>query len=468
MFELFTAMFKEEWRIHTTLFGTTGFVLFPLLLTFFALAGGLFWPFFSDVVPAHTLVVLTHYSFVLAGMSVGAFGLFGREVMNRRFGQASMIAYSSRSLPVSEQGILLNFFLKDTAYYLLLWVAPFIAGVALAMPFNGLAFTYIPRFILSLSLSFLIGLAIAFILSTLYVHSPRLLLGVLLTTFISAALIVGFGHVSMVSLLPSLEFFFTLSGKSLITAIVLITVLCALSIRFVRVDYRETTQHFTNALDGLASRFPWSPDRHFIAKDVIDLSRSEGGIGKIIFSFLLPVAFIWIALFVLMRFIPNVNILVTFSILLGVISSTIYNWVTEFDLFTSYAFLPIEVSTVMRAKLQSYGLLNLVSFAILIAAAFGTGQYLLLFPALVSFVSVSFYAVAVTIFFTGLSPSIMLYNAKVYGPYLGLVCPVLLLLIFLAIPNPWFVVASTFLVPISWYLLHRGFNRWSLWQQPNF
>ncbi|MDD1669627.1 MAG: hypothetical protein LUO97_07490, partial [Methanomicrobiales archaeon] len=103
MLELFVAMIREEWRIHSTLFGSAGFILFPLLIVFFSLVAALFWPVFLDVLPAQMAVTLVHACYLLAGASVGGFGLFGREVMNRRFGQASLIAYSSRSLPVSEQ-----------------------------------------------------------------------------------------------------------------------------------------------------------------------------------------------------------------------------------------------------------------------------------------------------------------------------------------------------------------------------
>jgi hypothetical protein len=178
--------------------------------------------------------------------------------------------------------------------------------------------------------------------------------------------------------------------------------------------------------------------------------------------------FIWIALFILLRFIPMLSQIMVFAILLGVVSSTIYNWVTEFDLFASYSFLPVGAATVIRGKLESYGLLNLVSVAILVAAGFGTGQAVLLLPALLTFASVSFYAVAVTVYVGGLSPSVMLYNAKVYVPYLGLITPVLLFLLFVSIPNPWFCLASLCLIPAGWFVLGKAFSRWSAVEQPGF
>ena len=32
MFELFTSMLKEEWRIHSTMFGSLSFALFPVVI----------------------------------------------------------------------------------------------------------------------------------------------------------------------------------------------------------------------------------------------------------------------------------------------------------------------------------------------------------------------------------------------------------------------------------------------------
>jgi hypothetical protein len=468
MLELFTAMVREEWRVHTSLFGTSGFATFPLLLTFFAFAGALIWPLFTDVLPSREAVLLIHYSFVLAGASVGAFGLFGREVMNRRFGQASLIAYSSRSLPISEKSILLNFVLKDTVYYLFFWVFPFVAGLAFAAPWIGIALTYIPLLLITLSLSFLIGLSFVFLLSTVYVHSSRLLILVVLAVGAGGAAAAHFTGTSMEGLLPPLQFFTSPSVYMLVISALLIVIPIALSIQFLKIDFQETTHRFASALNTLEGNLRWSPYAHFIAKDALDLSRSEGGVGKIIFSFLLPVIFIGIALFVLGRFIPGIRFLMVFAILLGVISSTIYNWVTEFDVFASYTFLPVRVSTVIRAKLHSYVLLNLVSVVILLGAGIGSGEPVLLIPAFATFISVSLYAVSVTIYFTGLSPTLMLYNARVYVPYLVLIAPVLLALIFLSLPNPWFSLSSLLCIPAGGYILHRGFVRWDGETQPSF
>jgi len=107
--EILKAMIKEEWRLHTSLFGSRMFALFPLLIGMSAFIISLFLPYMTKVMTIGQMLQSAHYLFIFFGVSIGAFGLFGREVMNRRFGQASLIAYSSRSLPISERIIFLNF-----------------------------------------------------------------------------------------------------------------------------------------------------------------------------------------------------------------------------------------------------------------------------------------------------------------------------------------------------------------------
>ena len=39
MFELFTNMVKEEWRVHSTMFGSLSFALFPVMIFGIAFMG---------------------------------------------------------------------------------------------------------------------------------------------------------------------------------------------------------------------------------------------------------------------------------------------------------------------------------------------------------------------------------------------------------------------------------------------
>lgn len=460
---LLKAMIKEEWRIHSTLFGSFMFALFPIILLSFSFIGSLFLPLFQAMMPGRTIAMMLHYMFVLFGVSVGGFGLFGREAMNRRFGQASLLAYSSRSLPISERSIFLDFFVKDVIFYFVLWVLPITAGIGMALPFLQINLN-IFLILLTLSLSFLIGLSAVFLLSTIYAHSSKLMIFLLVVIALAAT---SAFNISLINPLPSLSFFLAPTPEKLYFSLLLIIIPSGLSLIFLKVDYPQKKRHFKNSLDSLSKNIGTKYSQ-FIAKDFLDLHRSEGGLGKIIFSFLFPLLILWFLLSIFLNFLPGANFLVVFSLFLGIISSSIYNWLTEFDLFSAYAFLPVKVSSVIKSKLISYIIINLISLLILIVATLYSGQFAFFLPALFIFLSVSSYALAITLHLTGLYPNILLYNAKTFALYIFTISPVLLVLIFLSVWNPFSLIFSPILIPLSLAIIRKSYNKWDTWQNPTF
>ncbi len=392
----------------------------------------------------------------------------GREFMNRRFGQASLVAYASRSLPVSERRIFAAFLVKDTVYYILLYVLPFAVGFAAATPFISLDPAWGLLAFVSLTLAFLMGLSIVCFLSTLYAHSVALLAGTVVVLGVLALAALHLGAITVSTALPPYAFFLDPGPGPLALALLLILVPSAVSVLFVTVEYPDRTKRFNNSLDPLAERLRALGSAHFIAKDALDLLRSEGGAGKVIFSFLLPIGLIWVCLQVLIRFIPGIDPLVVFAVLLGVISATIYNWLTEFDSFSSYTFLPVAVSEVIDSKLKSYGLLGLLPVAVLVLAAATSGGAGTFLPALAAFLSVSAYTLAVTVYLTGLYPNVMLYSAGVFLRYLLAISPALLLLIFASIVDPAYAFGSLLLIVPAALLLSRGRVKWQAWEMPGY
>ena len=176
MFDIFKSMIKEEWRMHSNLFGNSGFALFPVFIFLFTFFVSLVLPVFREIFTDAQIALGMHYFFLLVGGMVGAFGLMGREFMNRRFGQASLIAYSSRTLPVSQRLIFVNFLVKDIVYYFVLYVLPFIAGFALAAELVPAGNFHLPgtllTLLLTLSLSFMIGLSLVFFY-LLFMHTQE-------------------------------------------------------------------------------------------------------------------------------------------------------------------------------------------------------------------------------------------------------------------------------------------------------
>ncbi len=204
MFELFTNMVKEEWRVHSTMFGSLSFALFPVMIFAIAFMGSFLIPLIQSTLPAGNLTLIVHGTYLMLGIMVGGFGLLGNEVMNRRFGQASLLAYSSRSLPLSEKFIFANFVIKDTVYYFFLWVLPFGLGYVLASPYIGVPPGDALLLLLTLTLSFLFGLCGVFFLSAVYIRSRPALLLILVALCAGVAGLVLMTGVNPVLLFPPL------------------------------------------------------------------------------------------------------------------------------------------------------------------------------------------------------------------------------------------------------------------------
>jgi hypothetical protein len=467
MFEIFKSMIKEEWRIHSNIFGNGGFALFPLFIFLFTFFVSLILPIFREIFSYAQIALGMHYFFLLVGGMVGAFGLMGREFMNRRFGQASLIAYSSRTLPVSQRVIFANFLVKDIVYYFILYVLPFIAGFALAAELVPSGSFRLPgvllTLLLTLSLSFMIGLSMVFLLSTVYAHSGKLFISGLLAVAIFLLFISGNLDSAFLYNLPSLSFFLGPSENQLLFSLLLITVPAALSLIFLKVDFPQAKKSFPNSFSKICGYLGSYRYTAFVAKDFLDLKRSEGGFGKIIFSFLLPAALIWMLLSALGEVIPVLNAYTLFSLILGVLSSSMYNWLTEYDIFSSYLFLPLRVSDMIKNKLNSYFILNLIPFSIHILLALIKRPSALLpslLPSLLLDISISVYMVSILIYLTGLSPSINLYNGKTFAIYAISIVPVLLISIVLSMFNPYYVLLDLLLIPLATYLLRKSFSKW--------
>jgi hypothetical protein len=463
MFDIFKSMVKEEWRLHSSLFGNSGFVLFPVFIFLFTFFVSLVLPVFREIVTDAQIALGMHYFFLLMGAMIGAFGLMGREFMNRRFGQASLIAYSSRVLPVSERFIFANFLGKDIVYYFILYILPFVAGFALATKIipAGMfgSHSILLTLILTLSLSFAIGISAVFFLSTIYAHSGKIsLLCLLIASFLLLHISGNLNQYALYSL-PSLSFFLTPSKNNLLLSGILIFIPSALSLIFLKTDFPQSQKSFSNSFSKICRSLGSYRYAAFIAKDSLDLKRSEGGLGKIIFSFLLPLMLVWILLSSLSRVIPSLSTLTLFALVLGVLSSSMYNWLTEYDIFASYVFLPLKASDMIKSKLNSYLILNILPVVILTLLAL-KNEPLSLIPSLLLFVTISFYMVSVLIYLTGLSPSINLYNAKTFALYTLSVVPLLMLNIVLSMFGPYYVFVDLVLIPFALYLLGKGFKKW--------
>ena len=207
-------------------------------------------------------------------------------------------------------------------------------------------------------------------------------------------------------------------------------------------------------------RLSFLPNSFLVAKDIVDLRRSGSVIGHAIFSFIVPLAMIWFFLSLLAPYLPPHGMFFLFTLISGVVTSTIYTWVTLFDTAESYACLPIAVSTLIASKLTTFSLLQLLPLVFISVVTILTAETVYLFQAIVLTLSVSFYTAAVMVWLCGLSPDSMMYDVKVFALYLLVVGITLLVLIILAFKNPSFTLLSVLLAIPAWLLIEKAKVRW--------
>jgi hypothetical protein len=460
MFELFTNMVKEEWRVHSTMFGSLSFALFPVMIFGIAFMGSFLIPLIRRTLPLGNLAIIVHANYLMLGLMVGGFGLLGNEVMNRRFGQASLLAYSARSLPLSERYIFANFVVKDTVYYFFLWVFPFGLGYVLATPFTGVLLPSALFLLLTLTLSFLFGLCGIFFLSAVFAWSKKVFWLLLLAFGAGIGGLAALTGMNPALFFPPVLLHSVFSWTNLLLSCVTLAVLFSVALFLFNPESVGSEKKYRDAFSPLLERYKSLPNPPLAAKDSLDLYRSGSLIGQTIFSFVVPLAVIWFFLSLMTRFFPPHGLLFLFAITTGVIGSTIYTWVTMFDTFGPYACLPVAVSTLISSKLTTFTFLQLIPaiFIAVVAALSGEAAYIV--PAVVLGLSVSFYAVSIMAWLCGLSPNVLVYDVKVLFMYLLLVGIAVAVFSAAAFMNPAWALAAILLTLPAWVFVQQAKVRW--------
>ncbi|MFH0863043.1 MAG: hypothetical protein V1875_08465 [Candidatus Altiarchaeota archaeon] len=433
MLPLLRHMMREEWRMHSILLGNRSFSFFPIIMAILAFTASMLLPIYRLLLTSEQMAAVMHLIYLFFGLSVGGFGFMGQEALNRRLGDISLIAYASRTLPVSERGIFANFVLKDTIFYAFFLILPFFAAYAPSRLMLGLTLASVPYLAASLALTFLFGLSLSFAATTAYAHLGKALLAAVFAGTFAYSLHdpAWLSLEGLSSLLPPLQFYLHHSPQDAFIALALAFTLSASSIWALKVDYRLSARRYHNQYVSLVGKLGFGRLSPFVAKDLLDLNRSEGGIGKIFMSFGLPIVAVVAMVSFFSRLLPieTYHFMMLISLMTGLVSTSLYSWLTELDFEELYAFMPIHTSYIMASKLALYGAVSVAVGTPIIAAS-----YSLLAPALVFLpaglllaASVAAYSVAVTAYLTGLKPNVMLYSGGVFALYVLAILPPLIL-----------------------------------------
>lgn len=169
------------------------------------------------------------------------------------------------------------------------------------------------------------------------------------------------------------------------------------------------------------------------AKSILDVSRSSGGLAKILFSMGVLSFFYWtLVIYYPLAYIFLTNPLVSYGLMLGLLSLSIYNWLNRFDNIEEYLYLPVNSERLLESKETAY-LLVAIPFSaglVLVSSVFYDGALLL---ALASTVSMTVYNLGVARRLTGLSPNRKLFETETFIKYVTLIGLFLVPLLFLSI-----------------------------------
>ncbi|MFB6283918.1 MAG: hypothetical protein ABEK59_08315 [Halobacteria archaeon] len=462
---LFRRMMKEEWRIHSRLFGGWGFAAFPLVIFVLSAFAYLVLGFSGYGVERIETGLL--YVLVFLGLNVGSVGLVGTDALENLLGESNLLIYSARTLPVEKKEVLANFIAKDLVYYTFLYVAPVTVGL-LPVRFMYGDGKPLPVVWVAAVGCFSLGVGLSLSLSSLYNYRRSVLFGTVGLTATGLYLEGG----SVLAVTP-LGFFSNHTLQGFAVGLFPTAVLLFVGVRYYvpssgsgvrrREDRYVDIERFVSRIDDETSGL--------VAKMFVDVLGSSGGYWKILFS----VGLLFLVFVFLVVKIPFVRDVVAapgiaFAVLLAISSTSVYHWINRFDRPEDYGMLPVDSSDLLRAKLVSGLLLSLPAsylYLVLGGVLFGFDEVL---SGLVILPFVSMYVFGVSIYLTGFEPNSLLLNSRLFSIYTIFIMAVAVPLLVASISYSVFplesvvfsLAGSTIAFLAGLFLYSRSKKKWSI------
>ena len=407
---LMRPMLKEEWRLHSRLFGSWSFGAFPLVVLVIAaaayvgvLASGFSFPELERGV---------QYVVFFLGLSVGSVGFVSRDAVDNLLGESNLLVFSSRTLPVSQRRSVSVFVVKDLVYYSFLYLTPLVVALLpvayffdASLSVGGFALVWV-----AVNAAFALGVAVSFFAAALHTRS-RVLLGVVVAAVALAAFYAGTDALAY----TPLGFYESPSLTTAAVAFVPIAVLAVAGIFVLQPERASGTRSYRDVYPRLRDLLR---GEGLTAKMVLDVTRSSGGVWKIFFSVgILFGVFVFLVLYV--DIVSNIVAApgLAFAVLLAISTVSVYHWVNRFDSLEDYMSLPVDADAVLRAKALTFGVVALpVSYVYLFVGVvlFGFEEIavgVIVLPLVV------LYVFGVTVYLTGTDPNELLLNSKLFSVF---------------------------------------------------
>lgn len=427
---LFDRMVREEWRLHTELFGGKRFASFPLFVALVAAGTATF--FALGNADADTLLGGLHLVVALLGLQVGTVGLVGRDALEDLLGDTTLLLYAARTLPVSFGRLLVAFVFKDVLYYAVLFILPLAVGVAPLAYFGLVPWTTVPLVFVTAGGMFTLGVALSLFLVGVYTRSRLAALAV--TAVVVAGLVLR--GATVVSVTPY-QLVSRVTPGAVLGSLLLPVVLTAAGIALFEFDRRTPARTARDRFRFLHARLGGLDRQGALSKSLLDVARSSGGLWKVVFS----QGLVFGVLAVLLAYLPDVVPVrpqpgLTVATILALGTFTTYNWLCQFDDEQFYLRYPVSLPAVFRAKLVGFGLLAVpvgLAYLVLGGVVFGYNTALV---GLAVFPPLAMYVFGVTAYAAGLEPTELLFDTPTFALFTLAMMAVLMPLVILAIAYP--------------------------------
>lgn len=458
---LLRPMLKEEWRLHSRLFGSWSFGAFPLVV--FVIAAAAYLGVIASGFAFPELERGVQYVVFFLGLSVGSVGFVSRDAVDNLLGESNLLVFSSRTLPVSQQESVAVFVVKDLVYYSFLYLTPLVVALLpvayvfdVSVSVGGVALVWV-----AVNIAFAFGVTTSFFAAALHTRS-RALLGVVVALI---ALAIFYARAGVLAYTP-LAFYESPSATTAAIAFVPIAVLSVAGVFVLQPERASSTRSYRDVYPRLRDLLR---GEGLTAKMVLDVTRSSGGVWKIFFS--VGILF-GIFVFLVLRVDIVSNIVaapgLAFAVLLAISTVSVYNWVNRFDNLEDYTSLPVDADDVVRAKALTFAVIALpVAYAYLLVGVvvFGFKEVAL---GVVVLPLVVLYVFGVTSYLTGLDPNELLLNSRLFSVFTAAISVVAVPLFVASIAHLRFPTEATaFALALSavaavvgYFLYRRAKEKW--------
>ncbi|QFU84909.1 hypothetical protein [Natronorubrum aibiense] len=357
---LFAVLFREEWRLHTRLFGGWRFALFPLVIA--TLAVGATVALRETGTAEGTIITGLHVLALCFGLYSGTAGFAGSDMLENVFGDLSLVLSTPATLPLSRRRLLGLFLLKDALFYTIAFVLPMAASNAVLVGRLARAPLAVGTLWLSLSLSFVAGMVLTVAVIAIRTRGVP-------AWAIASVVVVAIGGLWVLGLTPLVWAVFVPLEGSLASAGGLAVggaVVATASLVVYDPTYGHPSRTAGDRFARLSDAVPLeSSTSALVSKTLLDLARSSGGVWKPFVSATILLALV-AALVGLVETITGIAPApgIFFGGVLGLTAFTTYNWLTQFDALEAYLVYPVSVADVFQAKRIAFVLVGAPTVAV--------------------------------------------------------------------------------------------------------